>query len=240
MTNKIKFTYIGDYAYEVHDRPTPSAKHIPQWFANMPSYTPTPTNPEGKRIEIVNGVSTATAKKCSPMLDAMTTGYTVSLWTDILVEQNDNGFPNISWRVKRDVFKQHGVSGQEIPAPPGYLPVVLKYLTDFRVSTPPGYSILIKPPAGHYDLPFMAATAIIDSDSSVIDTNIPVWIKENTSGIIEKGTPIAQIFPFKREDWEAEFDVISEEKFDREVDKGFHKTLVNNYIKNHRKNKKFV
>jgi hypothetical protein len=31
--------------------------------------------------------------------------------------------------------------------------------------------------------------------------NIPFFIKEGFSGVIPKGTPIAQVIPFKRESW---------------------------------------
>jgi hypothetical protein len=239
MTNKIKFTYIGKYPYKVHDHPKPSAQQLPDWFSDMQSYHSTETNPDGKKFEIRNGASTATAKKCTPMLDAITGGYTVSLWTDVWIEKNETGEQQVSWRTKDAVFAEHGPSASLITGPPGYNTAVLKYLTNFRVSTPLGYSILVKPPGGYYDLPFMPLTAIIDTDSSVIDTNIPVWLKKDVSGVIEKGTPIAQIFPFKRESWEMQVDMMESDDFDIDVDRGFSRTLINNYVKNHRYKKSF-
>lgn len=237
--NKIRFVYRGDYANQVHDRPAPSSKVIPKWFQDMPPYEPSENNPDGKTFILTNGASNATAKKCTPMLDAMTTGYTVSLWSDILVKQTSLG-PDISWRVHSQVIAPHGASGALIPAPPGYHQAVFKYITDFRVETPAGYSIMIKPPAGYYNVPLMPLTAIIDSDKSVIDTNIPIWISSSFEGIIEKGTPIAQIIPFKRENWQMETDVVSEEQFLRDLDKGFSTTLINNYVKNHKSQKRFM
>jgi hypothetical protein len=238
-TNKIRFVYRGDYANQVHDRPQPSSKTLPKWFQDMPPYEVAENNPEGKIFMVTHGASNATAKKCTPMLDAMTTGYTVSLWSDVLVRQTATG-PDLSWRVHSQVIMPHGASGQLIPAPPGYHQAVYKYVTDFRVETPSGYSIMVKPPAGYYDLPFMPLTAIIDSDKSVIDTNIPIWIKSDFEGIVERGTPIAQIIPFKRENWEMETDMITEEQFLMDLDKGFSKTLINNYVKHHKSQKRFI
>lgn len=243
MTNKIKFTYINEYANQVHDRPVPSSQILPQWVKDMHPYEISPNNPDGKTMEILsngNAVFTnASAKKCSPMIDAMTGGYTVTLWTDVLVGEPVDGVANISWRVDSKVFTVHNRSSRDIPAPPGYLPQVMKYLPEFRVSTPPGYSVMIKPPAGFYDLPIVPLTAVVDTDKTMIDTNIGVWIREGFTGIIEKGTPIAQIFPFKREDWEAEFDAISAEQYAYDQDKYYSSTLVNNYVKNIRSNKKY-
>jgi hypothetical protein len=239
VANKIKFTFIGEEAYEVREHPVPSSQMLPQWFSDMSPYQPTETNPEGKRLQIIDGSSSATAKKCSPMLDAMTGGYTVCLWADVLAEKHSSGETDLSWRVKSPVFSRHGESGRLIPPPPGYGSQVLKYLTEFRVTTPPGYSILVKPVAGHYDLPFMPLTAVIDSDKSVIDTNIPVWVKKGLEGVVPNGTPIAQIIPFKREEWEMEVDYMPYEQYHRDMERGFSKTLVNNYIKNIRSKKSF-
>lgn len=236
---KIKFTYLSEYSYNVHDRPKPSKSLIPDWFKKMPAYTPSIEDPEGKKIIIQDSQSNATAKKCTPMLDAITTGYTVCLWSDVQVKQTANG-PLITWRVKEDVFSLHGnYSSPLIPTPPGYDNVVFKYLTDFWIETPKGYSVMVRPPAGHYDLPFHAIPAIIDSDDQSIDNNFPVWIRSGLEGIIEKGTPIAQIIPFKRDDWKAEFSFMPREKYVWNVEKTFKSSLVNHYVRNIWKKKNF-
>jgi hypothetical protein len=92
---------------------------------------------------------------------------------------------------------------------------------------------MVRPPAGYPEIPFQAVPGIIDTDSSVIDTNIPVWFNPDFEGIIKAGTPIAQIFPFQREEWTAEYTQIPFDKFEIEVEKGFAKTAQNNYVKNH-------
>lgn len=222
---KIKFIYLDEYFYEVAVRPAPSQHFQPEWFRKMEAY-------HGGKLRVTNGESNATAKKCTPMLDAISGGYTVPLWTDVIVSQNDENCPHIDWRVSRPPFELHGPSSREIPPPPGYDNVVFKYGTFFKVETPPGYSIMVMPPAGHYDLPFHAIPAIIDTDQVSIDTNFPVWVKTGFEGIVEKGTPVAQVIPFKRENWESKFSWIPWERHVMSKDKGFESTIKHNYVKN--------
>ena len=47
---------------------------------------------------------------------------------------------------------------------------------------------------------------IIDGFYDLPPGNIPVFFKNNFEGIIEKGTPIAQILPFKTENWLSQTD----------------------------------
>jgi hypothetical protein len=227
---KINFIYIGDYAYEVIEKPRPSSAFIPDWFKDMSPYMREDGFPEDRPI-VRNQNSNASAKKCTPMLDGIVTGYTVPLWSDVFVEQSDEML-DINWRASKDVFQLHGASSRLVDPPPGYSTAVFKFMTWFRMKTPPGYSVMVRPPAGHYDLPFYAIPAVIDTDKSVIDNNLPVWVRSDFEGIVEKGTPIAQIIPFKRESWKAEFDVISEERQLIDEDKTFGTTIKNNYIKN--------
>lgn len=236
----IEFTYLGEHSFNVCEKPQPSKTYLPDWFINMPPYAPSEKNPRGNKIIVENHDSNATAKKCTPMLDAMITGYTVPLWSDVQVRQEENG-PRITWKVSQDVFGPHGNWGAPlIPPPLGYDNVVFKFNTSFRIRTPKGYSVIIRNVAGHNGLPFYAIPAIIDTDKSVIDTNIPVWVRSGFDGIVEKGTPMAQIIPFKRDNWKATFTWITEEQMRQEDDKGFASTIVNNYVKNIWSRKKFI
>lgn len=225
--NEIKFTYWSKYGYGINAaRPRPASAIIPEWFKNMDQYD----DPDG--IQVKNRTSNATAKKCTPMLDSMTSGYIVSLWSDVLVSSQNNFLPEITWKVRENVFSLHGPSSRDIPPPPGYEPVVFKYHSLFTMTVPSGYSVLVVPPLGHHDLPFKAIPAIIDADKPTIDVLFPVWIKSGLEGIVEKGTPIVQIIPFKRESWEASFDFMSEQDFDIHMDNNFNSKIKNHYIRN--------
>jgi hypothetical protein len=225
MSKKIKFIYVSEYAWGVMERPKPSRSFIPKWHKEMKNYYE-------DDIKIFDSESNATPKKCVPMFDAITSGYTIPLWADVLMEEDQNKNLSISWRVFEDVFQTHGRASRMVPSPPGFYKDAFKYVAHLTVETPPGYSILVLPPIGHQDSPFLPISAIVDSDKPTIDLAFPLWIREGTTGIIEKGTPMVQIIPFKRDNWQSEFDYMTKEKYLTRRDRFFSSTIKNNYFKN--------
>jgi hypothetical protein len=242
FSQEIKFIYHNKLAYEMSLRdsrttPRPSKNFIPKWYKDMSPYDKSESNPSGRNISIDSFLSNATAKKCTPMLDGMSAGYIVPLWCDVQVKQEKNKldnkfYPKISWRIDLDVFEIHGQSSRDVAAPIGYDQIVFKFLTYFNIKTPPGHSISISTPAGHYGLPLYAIPAVIDSDKSVIDNNFPCWIQTGFEGVLEKGMPIAQVVPFKRTNWKInilERDFL-EHKLEYSI--GFDSNIINNYVRN--------
>jgi hypothetical protein len=193
---------------------------------------------------VVDGVSNATYRKCVPMLDALTTGYLIDLFGDVLVRR-DGDHVSLTWRTMKDIidlhvpFQLHGTNSQFVSPPPGYSNTVFKYLNTWIPRTPPGYSCLITEPFGYRDTPFKAIPAVIDTDKSSIDLSFPMWLKAGFEGVVEKGTPMVQIFPFKREDWKAEYSFYKDNQFDEIQEKNFNGTIINHYIKNHWTKKRY-
>lgn len=232
MKQKIKIEFLGEEAFNVCSSLEPAYKYIPKWHKDLPQFMPTPEYPSGNKPVIEKNHHIWTVKKCTPLLDGMTAGYIVPLWSDVQIRDID-GNKRISWLTNLPVFEEHGPSGDIIPSPPGYEKKVFRYITHFRVKTPKGYSCLIMPPAGFQDLPFHSMTAVVDTDTTVTDTNISVWVKSDIDNlIIEKGTPIAQIIPFKRDDWESVSSFIDLKEWKYELDKKVISNLKNNYVKN--------
>ena len=230
MNKKIKFKALSEYDFQVFEKPYPASSNIPLWWKQMTPYVVSPENPTGGKV-ILNPKPNTTFKKCTPMLDAMTSGYIVSLWADVQVRQTQEG-PAIFWKTTRDIFEKHGETSQLVDPPIGYSRNVFKYLNTWIPVTPKGYSVLITSPFGHRNLPFQAIPAIVDSDKSTLDLVPPMWLMDNFEGVVEKGTPMFQITPFKRENWESEFDFYKNEEFKISMDKNFNSTIVNHYIKN--------
>jgi hypothetical protein len=239
MVNIIKFTAIDEYGWAVQSKPFPASTIVPDWWKNMSPYGLVPGNEDEKKIIVENGYSNATFKKCTPMLDALVSGYIIALLTDIQIRQVKDEFgnylPRVTWRVKykKGVFEQHGISSQFIPPPTGYSNIVFKYLSTWIPHTPPGYSTLFTSPFGYRDLPFHAIPAIVDTDKSQLELIPPMWCKEGFEGIVEAGTPLIQLTPFKRTNWKAEFDYLKNGEYKILEDKNFNKNIINNYIKNH-------
>jgi hypothetical protein len=55
----------------------------------------------------------------------------------------------------------------------------------------------------HRESVFTILPGIVDTDTYTASVNFPMVINDpNFEGLIPKGTPIAQVIPFKREDWQ--------------------------------------
>jgi hypothetical protein len=59
-------------------------------------------------------------------------------------------------------------------------------------------------------LPFQAFSAIIDTDNFISDGHLSMYIEKDFKGIIERGTPLVQVIPFKRDKHEMEIVEIKE------------------------------
>ena len=241
MSKNINFKAKSKTLFEIQLKPYPAVKQLPEWFINMSPYEDHSYNlfPNDNKLHFRNGMANATFKKCVPLLDGLSAGYIVPLWADIMVEIQDN-FPQIYWKSKNEIFQLHGDSSKKMVPPVGYTNFIYKYNSCWIPQTPKGYSCLITSPIGHNDLPFKAISAIVDTDRSTLELAFPVWIKENFEGIVEKGTPMVQIIPFKRDDWTSTFDYYEDWEYKDVIEeKNFNSTMVGHYLKNHHSKKKF-
>lgn len=178
----------------------PASKFIPEWYrksnpkVNGYDSFLSPENPQA---------TTSTYKKCSPFYDAMTLGYMVHLTADIEVLENTIGGIQIIWRTRRDIITTHSNNQWEgLPCPDGYYPFVFKFNNQFKFSTPKNTSLLFMQPSNRFDLPFTTINGVVDADKYNLAIHFPFFIKEDFRGIIEAGTPIVQVIPFERKNWE--------------------------------------
>jgi hypothetical protein len=240
MSKKINFRARSRDEFEIQTKPYPAVKSIPQWFRDQGPYEAHPYDQsvDDGKVHVRGRTANATFKKCTPLLDGMSAGYIVPLWADVEVVVDE--IPSIYWKTNHDVFMAHGQNTRKMTPPPGYNSQVYKYLNCWIPQTPKGYSCLVTSPFGHNDLPFKAIPAVVDTDRSTLELIFPVWVKNDFNGIVEKGTPIAQIIPFKRDDWESTFDYYENGQYYNIVDEqNFNTTIVGHYIKNHWSKKKF-
>ena len=239
MSKNINFRAKSKTEFEVQLKPYPAVKQLPKWFTDAKPYEQVANALDDGKLHFRNRAANATYKKCVPLLDGLSAGYIIPLWTDVMVEQ-DNGLPQIYWKNIPNVFALHGSPSREIPAPAGYDQVVYKYLNCWIPQTPKGYSCLIISPLGYNDTPFHAVPAIVDTDSSTLELIFPMWIKTGFEGIVEKGTPMIQIIPFKRDNWDSTFDYYKDGEYRNVIEeKNFNGTMVGHYLKNHHSKKKF-
>ena len=228
MSNTINFMAENKYCYDVAPKPYPASKAIPQWWKDATPYLRTPDNPDGKKVIVSHLNSNASFKKCQVMLDTLTAGYVIPLMADVIVSTT-SGFPEINWKIKRDIFEVH--NKQEVEAPEGYYDQMFKYLNPWIPQLPKGYSALIVPCFGYPNSPFRPLSGIIDYDKTMHPLQAPVFVKQGFEGVVEKGTPMMQIIPFKRSDWSSEFSYLEDGELATLMDRNFASTIVNNYIK---------
>jgi hypothetical protein len=166
---------------------------MPDWYKNMESYTNKEKKPNG------SGLTTATIKRCMPVFDAITAGYIITSPADVYVSIK-NGEQYFEWS-SLELITFHPI--EQAPEHPVRKPHAYpKWTNPWAIKTPKGYSCLFIQPM-HRESVFTILPGIVDTDTYTAAVNFPMVINDpNFEGLIPKGTPIAQVIPFKREDWQ--------------------------------------
>jgi len=197
----ITFQPFDEYVEAADQPPVSASECIPDWYKKLPRYVNNTDKP-------IKALGRKDLKTCVPFRDAMISGYMILLPADIEVCISADGDvdifhnPNLSFRiVEKRGFLSPENQGYGMPNPIGTVPIMFAWAALFGVGTNKSESILITHPLNRHDLPFVTTSGIIDSGYNDKAGNMPFFIKEGFSGIIPKGTPIAQVLPFKRESW---------------------------------------
>lgn len=185
MTKKVKFR--TENAEVDFLKPIPASKAIPDWFKSIPPV-------------LENDL---TIKKCIPVLDGLTSGYVFRTSADIYYDEETSRFMDngtIPVITHHQDFQLSGWEFDDSVEPHPY-----KWINNFYMQTPKGYSTLFIHPLNRGDLPFVSLSAVVDTDDFPLSVQFPFFIKKGFSGIIPAGTPIIQAIPFKRDDWKSDF-----------------------------------
>ena len=229
---EIEFIAMNSHVTKVRSKPEPASTFMPSWWKEMPVFSG-----GAKKLNLMP-YSNVTAKKCFPLLDGMTTGYIATLWADLLVTDYE-GVSGARWTTEAPILEAWETSqtqGYELPQ--GFTFPVYKYLHGWVIKTPPGYSCLITHPFGHPNLPLRTLTGVVDTDTFNGLANSPFVIQKGFEGIIEKGTPMFQIIPFKRDEWKATYSERSEEESFYEQER-FYSKIISRYGRSYRTKKSF-
>lgn len=78
---------------------------------------------------------------------------------------------------------------------------LFKFVQPWQIKTPKGWSVHIKSPPNAYDNDIQLIEGVVDTDAYHATVHFPfVWTgSEEGEFVIKKGTPIAQVIPFKRQ-----------------------------------------
>jgi hypothetical protein len=190
----MKITFTNCINVDI-EQPKLASRLIPDWYKNTESYV------NGERKPIGNGGSSATIKKCIPVFDAITAGYVIESPADVFVSIKNEG----QWFEWSDLglISFHPI--EQAPIYPNKKPFPYpKWNNPWSITTPKGYSTLFVQPF-HRESVFTILPGIVDTDQYTAPVNFPFVINDPSfEGLIPKGTPIAQVIPFKRDSWAME------------------------------------
>ena len=178
--------------------PTPAAAGLPGWLKSMPA----------EAFSWVAGADNDTLKRCPPFIDAMTRGFLMPLICDLRVEGGeltwDSELPPAGGSYPRSPIGFHDPSqaaGTPLFDADRFL---IKFHNLWTIEAPDGYALLFTHPANRLDLPFTTLTGLVDGDRyHDLPIHFPAhWRDPDFSGVLAKGTPVAQCIPVRREAWE--------------------------------------
>lgn len=209
MFNKLKFWgndvikfYCPKQLEGVLIEPKPAVKCLPEWFKSLsPHATQGLDGKMPPRDQF--GEPTMSAKKCLPMLDAMSLGYTIVTSGDVRIITNNN-------RSKIDVVNPpemrliefhsiNQIGGIQSKGAPGWPADAIKFINHWYIETAPGWSTLFISPINQMNPHFTCLGGLVDTDKYPKEVNFPaIWHTPNFDGTIPSGTPIITAIPIKR------------------------------------------
>lgn len=184
-------------------RPVAARGMLPDWLRDMPAHAHSD----------IHGRDIRTVKQCPPFIDAMAYGFTILLPCDVSV---DRGAFSWQWDVPEPATQGHPRAplSFHVPAQFPNAPfardgqAALKFNSFWTIELEPDWSLFATHPVNRDDLPFRLISGLVDSDRFYDGgINFPaVWTQPDFSGVLPKGTPVAQCFAVPR----APYDVVFE------------------------------
>jgi hypothetical protein len=181
--------------YGVLAEPVPAKLALPEWFRRIPAVDRSVLSATN------NGL---TVKRCMPFFDAMTLGYILPIGATVRLQISEQGRKvDAGWEFDRVMVSNHGsyqINGHPLADRPP-----MKFHNYWMIKTPPGWSCLFLAPLNRPNLPVEILAGVVDTDTYASLINFP-FIATGSDGVhvVEKGTPLVQVIPFKRSEAELE------------------------------------
>jgi hypothetical protein len=188
-------------------RPVPAREALPRWLTEMPRQAPSDAH----------GMEVRTVKHCSPFIDAMSHGFIMPLPCDVRVE---DGALAWDWDIPAPAARSHPRSpisfhaSAQVEGTPlrAQGQVIVKFNSFWTIELEPGWSLFATHPLNRPDLPFTTLSGVVDADR-FHDVGIlfpAVWRDRGFSGLLPRGTPVAQCFPVPRDAPELVFEALDQ------------------------------
>lgn len=181
--------------------PVPAKSVLPDWFRKLPPVD------KSKLTHSDNGL---TIKRCMPFLDATMTGWIIPAAATVRLDVKDNGASvEAGWEFDKVMVSNHHsyqIAGNPMePRPP------CKFHNYWTVATPKGWSCLFVAPLNRPQPILQILSGVVDTDTYQSLIHFP-FIPTAPDGIhlIEKGTPLVQVIPFRRDSTDVELKIGAE------------------------------
>jgi len=235
----IKFYPFNQETVDFTLPPQPSYKHLPDWYKMQPGYAGDENN------FLSRGMSSSTVKRCMPMYDVISSGYIIYFPCDIFIDATNPeklffSIPEGVKGIKNTLVSFH--SEQQVSHYPReaeiYHKEIFRIMPFWSVGTDKGYSCLFTQPFHREPVPFQIFSAVIDTDNYISDGHLSMYIKKDFRGRIERGTPLAQIIPFKRDSYEMSLATVEESQKKLQGQRFLVRSKFNNFYRNHMRQRK--
>lgn len=181
--------------------PVPAKAVLPEWFRRIPPV-------DKSRLSATDNA--LTVKRCMPFFDALATGWILPLCATVRLEIKDGGKTvDAGWEFDRTMVSNHSthqIAGNPFePRPP------MKFHNHWTIRTPPGWSCLFVPPLNRPQHVVEILAGIVDTDTYASEVNFP-FVAKGEDGVhtLEKGMPLVQVIPFRRDAAQIKADIRAE------------------------------
>ncbi len=163
---------------------------LPDWFRKLPPV-------DKDKLSVNDGA--LTVKRCMPFVDAMATGWIIGLAATVRMQISDGGRQvDCGWDFDRTMVSNHAthqVAGNpREPSPPS------KFHNYWTIRTEPGWSCLFLPLLNRPNGIFEVVSGVVDTDTYHSEIHFPFFpTADDGLYVIERGTPLVQVIPFKRD-----------------------------------------
>jgi hypothetical protein len=188
-------------------RPILARGALPEWLRQMPA----------KALSEVHGREIRTVKQCPPFVDAMAYGFMILLPCDVSVDRRVFSW---NWDIVEPATSGHPRAplsfhvASQFPGAPFARDseAALKFNSVWTIELEEGWSLFATHPVNRDDLPFRLVSGLVDADRFHDGgINFPaIWTRPDFSGVLPRGTPVAQCFAVPRASYDLVFESFDE------------------------------
>lgn len=181
--------------------PVPAKSYVPDWFRRLPAVDETKVSANDTGLTI---------KRCMPFLDAMNTGWIIPLPATVRLKVSNGGRDvEAGWDFDRTLVSFHGA--HQVRGNPKEPRAACKFHNFWTIVTPPGWSCLFLDPLNRPNGLFEVIAGVVDTDTYRAPVHFPFFATA-PDGLhaIEKGSPMVQVIPFRRDAAEAGTEIRAE------------------------------